>query len=482
MKNKTYLLGILAMVLVFTMTVAGCVFFSDLFNIGGGNMTWTTVTSSTFGTSGIYAIAYGNNKFVAGGADCKMAYSTDGATWKAITQSVFNSSSDTITAIAYGNGTFIAVGYQGKLGQGQGKMAYSTDGATWKAVTNSPFSDTTIHAIAYGNNKFVAGGYKEWEVSTGVWKYQDKTAYSSDGVNWSEGTNSTFGTGLIYAIEYGNNKFVAGNAGGEMAYSTDGVNWKTVTNSTFTGTICSIAYGDNQFVAGGIDGKMAYSADGATWTAVSNSTFGTTEIRAIAYGNSKFVAVGSGGKMAYSTDGVTWTAITNSTFGSSTIYCIAYGNNKFVAGSLDGKIAYSSDDTGNNGGGGGGGTLTITDIPATYNDQYVHFVGMLMSQQQYIIGAKSVSVNGSKVTITSVQIKNGKVSLPMWVLPSSGSVSRYSGNDTFDYYQSIGIYDSETLSLDSGESGPHQVKSINFPSVSFSNGSATKSCNDATNF
>jgi len=32
MKNKTYFLRILAMVLVFTMTVAGCDFFSDLFN------------------------------------------------------------------------------------------------------------------------------------------------------------------------------------------------------------------------------------------------------------------------------------------------------------------------------------------------------------------------------------------------------------------------------------------------------------------
>jgi len=32
MKNKTYLLGILAMVLVFTMTVTGCDFFNDLLN------------------------------------------------------------------------------------------------------------------------------------------------------------------------------------------------------------------------------------------------------------------------------------------------------------------------------------------------------------------------------------------------------------------------------------------------------------------
>ena len=141
-----------------------------------------------------------------------------------------------------------------------------------------------------------------------------------------------------------------------------------------------------------------------------------------------------------------------------------------------GVVGCNNDPTDNNG---GGGTLTVTDIPAQYNGKYVRFVGMLMSQQQYIIGAKSISINGTKAAITSVQIKNGKVSLPMWVLSGSGGVSRYSGNNTFTQYQSIDIYDTETLSLDSGESGPHCVKSINFPSVSFSKGSATKSYNDA---
>jgi len=131
---------------------------------------------------------------------------------------------------------------------------------------------------------------------------------------------------------------------------------------------------------------------------------------------------------------------------------------------------------------GGGGTLTITDIPSTYNNQYVRFTGMMTSPQQYIIGADSVTKDGSAVTIKGVQIKNGRVSLPMWVLPASDPVSRYSGNDTFTTTQSIGIYSSEIIPLDSGQSGAIHVKSINFPSVVFSNGSATKSCNDATNF
>jgi len=37
-------------------------------------ITWTAVADSTFGTSSIYGIAYANNRFVAVGADGKMAY------------------------------------------------------------------------------------------------------------------------------------------------------------------------------------------------------------------------------------------------------------------------------------------------------------------------------------------------------------------------------------------------------------------------
>jgi len=44
-------------------------------------------------------------------------------------------------------------------------MAYSTNGVTWNAVTNSPID---VYAIAYGNGTFVAGGaYGKMAYSTG---------------------------------------------------------------------------------------------------------------------------------------------------------------------------------------------------------------------------------------------------------------------------------------------------------------------------
>ena len=273
--------------------------------------TWTDVSDSKFGVSAIYAIAYGNGMFVAGGDTGTMATSTDGATWTAVTYTsstfwrYFDTSSSTgktasIYAIAYGNGKFVAVG-------SGGQMAYSTDGATWTAITgmNSPFgTDISIYGIAYGGGTFVAVGTS------------GKMATSSDGVTWTaiSGANSTFSVTQINAIAYGSagnagGKFVAVGNYGRMATSTNGASWTSVssTNSTFgsasnQSNIYGIAYGNGMFVAGGEYGKMAYSTDGATWTAVSVSTFPNNysgDINAIVYGNNKFVAVGSGGKMAY---------------------------------------------------------------------------------------------------------------------------------------------------------------------------------------
>jgi hypothetical protein len=298
-------------------------------NLSAGNLVvitpfWTAVSDSKFGSDDIFAVAYGNDKFVAGGKGGKIAYSSNGATWTAVTAiNIFGTGDyDGIRAIAYGNGKFVAGGTGGK-------MVTSTDGVTWTTVSNSTFT-SYILAIAYGSNgstvsKFVAGG-----INTG------KMATSTDGTTWATVTNNT-GTDPIEAIAYGNGKFVAVGWKGKMATSTDGTTWTAVSDSTFgSDDIEVIAYGKDKFVAGGSNGKMAYSSDGITWTAISDSTFGTSGIYAIAYGNGKFVAGGIG-KTATSTDGVTWTATPDRT----SCNAIAYGNNKFVAVGYNGKIAYS---------------------------------------------------------------------------------------------------------------------------------------------
>jgi hypothetical protein len=221
-----------------------------LFNQGDNNteiidtsVPWTAVDDPKFGTSQIFAIAYGAGKFVAGGES--------------------------------------------------GKAAYSDDGVNWTAVSDTTFGTNGINAIAYGAGKFVAGGVS------------GKAAYSDDGVNWTAVSDPKFGTSQIFAIAYGAGKFVAGGVSGRMNYSDDGgITWTIISNTTFgTSYIQVITYGAGKLVAGGMLGKTAYSDDGVNWTAVSDTTFGTNGINAIVYGDpagqKKFVAVGGSGRAVY---------------------------------------------------------------------------------------------------------------------------------------------------------------------------------------
>jgi len=177
-------------------------------------VTWTVVKEYIHGSLRfIEVIAYGNGKFVAGGGlgtrGGIIEYSDDGVTWADawadafIEENVFRSSD--INAIVYGNGKFVAGGQSGR-------MATSTDGRTWTAVTQSVFNRySEIEAIAYGNSLFVAGG--------GSGMIGSRMAYSTDGITWTDVGYSTLNE--ICAIAYGNNKFVAGGQFGKMAYLSD---------------------------------------------------------------------------------------------------------------------------------------------------------------------------------------------------------------------------------------------------------------------
>jgi len=287
MKNIFKLFGIITLVAVIGLSMTAC---GD--DDGGGKTpkVWTLATTNPFtATDDIYSIFYGgasgSEKFIAGGREGKLAYSTDGITWTWVTGSPF-ADARRVYAIAYGNDKFVAGGMNGR-------MWTSTDGITWEDVLNSGFGTDDILAIAHdGNNTFIAGGKG------------NKTSYSTDG-----GSTWTVKTGFssqINAIIYAaNSKFYMVRNGGVISVSTDGINWTmaSTTSFPFTGTqhIYGIANGGGKLVIGGTNGKIAYSTDdGATWTTLTNTPLVSTDrIRAIAYGNNKFVAVGDNGIMAY---------------------------------------------------------------------------------------------------------------------------------------------------------------------------------------
>jgi hypothetical protein len=223
-------------------------------------VTWTAVGDSAFGNTDIKGIAWGgtagNEKFVAVGAASKMAYSPDGATWTEVNPGDFN----TFWSITWGGGKFVAGSY--------GKMAYSPDGVTWTEVSDTPFVNVTerpgensdIYGIAWGGGKFVMVG------PAGM-------AYSPDGVTWTkvDTTINPFDFTILYSIGWGGpagqEKFVVGGQGfhddgGKMAYSSDGVIWTEVSDSPFTtelGGVHGIAYGGGKFVAVDYSGEIAYA-------------------------------------------------------------------------------------------------------------------------------------------------------------------------------------------------------------------------------
>jgi len=272
----------------------------------------------------IKAIAYGNGKFVAGGEQGKMATSTDGEIWTAVTDSIFETND--ISAIAFIGDKFFA-------GYGNGKMATSTDGTTWTVVSSFTFTAVdTIFDITYGNGKFVAACGR------------GKIAYSSDGSTWAIKQLDNYYQPNICAVAYGNNKFVTIDSRNKVRTSADGENWNLldpdpiIVTSTYSSSY-KIVYANNMFVIGGSNGRMAISTDGETWTRVYAFS---GNITAIAWGNDKFFFGDQYGNMASSTDFITW-ADSNSTFGDSNICGIAYGNGKFVAVGEYGKVAYLLD-------------------------------------------------------------------------------------------------------------------------------------------
>jgi hypothetical protein len=134
----------------------------------------------------------------------------------------------------------------------------------------------------------------------------------------------------------------------KIVYSPDGINWTEVSNTTFgTNQIQSIAWGGDRFVAGAAYGKAAYSTDGITWTAISKTGFGSSEqISGIAYG----AALGGG-----ATPGG----------GDGQVVAVGFGSNggKIVY-STGGSDANPTGGNGNNpNGGGAAGKLTITGLP-----------------------------------------------------------------------------------------------------------------------
>jgi|GEM_PF-3885196 len=181
----------------------------------------------------------------------------------------------------------------------------------------APLNMGSVSALASNyNNIFIGGG------SGG-----NMTRSFNNGVSWSSGTNSVFGTNSITDIAYGssNDTWVAVGLSGRIARSfNNGDSWASANSgSTFySSTILGVAANDSgRWVIVGTNGRVFVSANNAASWYSATSNYGNKSINSIASGsNETWIAVGAsngtGDDMIRSTDdGETW-AFVSSTFGS----------------------------------------------------------------------------------------------------------------------------------------------------------------------
>ncbi|HXJ58996.1 MAG TPA: hypothetical protein VNU68_20245 [Verrucomicrobiae bacterium] len=253
-------------------------------------MEWSPMLSGV--TDDLAGVAYGRQLFVAVGNAGLVLTSTNGSNWtKQATGTV-----ESLVAVAFGGGMFVASSIFSFL--------TSTDGVHWlpRVAGGGP-----LLSIAYGNGSFfTVGGTCSWSGDCGLaccWDGQ-KLASSDGGTNWTVvGGGSEFGMPL-WAVAFGNGRFVAGGYNpdypGSLIVSWTnaprwGIEWTQTERTGFRG----VGFGANQFVAVG-PGMILTSMNGRAWT--SRAASGSAGLRAVAYGAWRFVAVGDAGSILFSGD------------------------------------------------------------------------------------------------------------------------------------------------------------------------------------
>jgi hypothetical protein len=233
---------------------------------------WTLkYPTSNLSAPSCYAIVYGNNEFVTVGTTAvqygpatPLKSSNNGNTWSG------TKTNANLTSVTFGNNLFVAVG-------ANGTVLTSGNGITWN-VTNAnitsrfvtgPFGPAnTLNAVAlnfatYTNNLFFIGGEE------GLFRY------SSDGVTWSGGNVVRWA--LINSLTYGQNKYVVCGNAGYIATSTDLNTWSEQ-RSGITNNLTSVLYNptSNSFIVAGANGVIRTSTDAVNWLS-SNSKVSASE-------------------------------------------------------------------------------------------------------------------------------------------------------------------------------------------------------------
>ena len=271
-------------------------------------------------------LIYVNNQFVAVGANESglitgmVATSSNGiAFWQ--TQLNY----PVLNTITYGFGKYLAGGQESTL-------IYSTNLSNWQQATINPAPTASINFSAIQCNSNICYALAN--------RLGNGYIYSSaDGINWNLVNNFTSNNPLN-ALAVESNTFVAVGNHGTIAYN-NGSGWTQLATSPTNKQLLGIAYGNGNFViVGGGDANpllsfsqviLQNSGNLDTWNIVYSGDEVMHTLNSVVYANNRFAVVGEGlitilpdDTVGYSTTGAsgTWNLHHLATLSSSTL---AYG-------------------------------------------------------------------------------------------------------------------------------------------------------------
>lgn len=189
----------------------------------------------------------------------------------------------------------------------------------WERVRANPAAlmEVTPTEGAFGHNRFVL-----------IADYAGACLSSDDGLNWIQSPVPNGLTDLV-DIVFGNGRFLAVSARGEVLLSEDGLSWRAGAPIAPMGVGGRLAFAVNRFLAWSGERweppmTLAVSADGEDWEEVVIDGL----VNDIAGGNGVLVAVGPSGLLLSSPDGRTWTRHEPGL--EASFQSVAFGDGSFV--------------------------------------------------------------------------------------------------------------------------------------------------------
>jgi hypothetical protein len=285
--------------------------------VGSGGLACTSIdgyiwTARATSLTTCYGIAWSPNlqrfSIVGQGGNSSVYSGITATTWSNMSSNIFPGGQG--NGITW-NGTLYTAASSGTYSE-----SVSYDGINWTGILATPGVATT-QCVAYRPQIMVAGISSNY----GSYAAPNVIIYSQDGGNTWQGRSGNTIMTQCYAVAWNGLIWVAvGTGGTRSAWSSDGINWTGTTNAITTTVYCLVwANSLGLWVAGGYGSfVLSTSVDGVTWTGrAGSSTLAATIFGgpasygciALGWNGIMLVALGSLGAnnlLATSRDGINW--------------------------------------------------------------------------------------------------------------------------------------------------------------------------------